>query len=154
MSQQIKAKTAFLLQEASRVRKILEEFNLDPAQLVLPDLRRSLLSDIDALEQNLMNEVKGRSRTIDSLLDFEEGEVWIRGTKPKKSSQPSFDATKVDKELGDEIIRRVSTEETVYLRPDVFVKRLTELKKGVSDGKYDADLYTHHSLLIFRMMSA
>ncbi len=150
--EELKLKASKLLIDAERIRIVLEGFKGNYKQTIMPDIRRSVLNDVEILELKIMKDVSEQTATIDSFMDDEEEEVWIYGILTQQSSHAEFFATKLEKDIAEELVKKRSTEREHYLRPEIFKQRMSVLKNQISNGELDQALFGDPSLLIHLMM--
>lgn len=150
--EELKSKANKLLMDTECIRMVLEGFKGNYKTRIKPDLRNSLVREIEMIQEKIMKEVWEEQRSIDPFVDLEEEEVWICVRLPSGSTHATFFATKVAREGAEEFVKKVSDESTRYLRPEIIRDRLPELKRRILQGEFDDKLFDDASILVFDLM--
>ncbi len=152
---QAKSKADFLLYIADRIINILGSSRSDFKEtiipdLIIPDLRNSVLHAIKVRFENLIIKVRGESCHIDDFLDLDKQAIFIVGSVNEQSYPPiKFGAVAL---VDNPETLPETTERRRLMRIDKFQQAMDRLLQQLMTGRYDNELTEDPSRLIFQAM--
>ena len=150
-TEQAKSKADSLLAEADRIIKVLESLGYEYKEMIILDLRKSILNAINAILENLMAKVREQRGHIDDFLDLDKQAIFIVGIV-NEQTYPAIQLIAVALVDNPESLPE-STERRRLMRLDNFLKAMDRLREQLMSGKYDTKLTEDPFRLIFQGMA-
>ncbi len=149
--EELKSKANRLLTDAESIRIVLEGFKGNYRQTIMPDLRRSVVNDVEISEQEIMKKVEEEYEIMGPRLDSGGEEVWVALRLVGQPLAPWFVATTESRDDVEDLKKMGS--ETTHLRPEDFQTKVSILNKRILEGEFDDALSEEPRFLMYRILT-